>query len=312
MRISHDPARCFDPAPRAHGRPCRALLLLLLAGTSAPGMATGAGAPAAPPTASAAHVGVPAGAFAQPQQTIEYHFMLRLPALAEADLADSFQARVATPLAAVVGVGKPGRCTLGGYVDSRERALETHDLIVRVRGGQITVKARAPSPDRLLDLPTCSSRKYEVDYFGRPEYSISSEVGFDPGEFGMPLPTTAVDTLWRFVAGKCPALWERIRPVVGGPGGLQVPGVAHMYAARADLRRSGAAALKESSLTVWFFPPTGRSLVELSFTAYVKDRHEADRMHAKLGAALRAAGLLSADQSSKTQQYFAAYFGPDR
>ena len=267
--------------------------------------------PAARPRSTAAPAGAVALAarFAQPDQTVEYHFMIAVPAMSEGDLESSFRARVVEPLKPVADVGALGRSRLCRYVDSKDRGLWRHHLIVRVRDGQITVKARASSPEMLLDLQGCASGKYEMDYFGAPDYSISSDLAFGPGEFDMGSSRSAPGGLWELVGRKCPELWRQIRPTVRSSPGLEIPGTAHVYAAAAALKHPGAARLKEASVAVWFFPPTDRFLVELAFTGCVKDRAEVDRMYADLRARLRSAGLLRADQSSKTQQYFSAYFG---
>ena len=229
--------------------------------------------------------------------------------MSETDLGHSYQAAVVEPLKAIADAGALGKCTLGVYVDSRERGLEKHHLIVRVRAGQITIKARAASPTALLDLESCASRKYELDQFGTPEYSISSEVRLNAGEFDIRPPALTPARVWDSIEEKCPGVWKQLRSAVRSSGKMEIPGVAHMYSAQATLKHPTGARVKESGVAVWFLPPTDEFLVELAFTGFVKDRADMDRMYAELGARLRAAGLLRADQSSKTQQYFAAYFG---
>ena len=295
----------------------------VLAGAPSPGAASTPVPPTAAPEATTAPV--PTGLrgkaapvafdalgerFAQPDQTIEYHFMIRVAALSEADLGSAYQAGVVEPLKAVADVGALGRCKAGIYVDSKGRGLQQHNVIVRVRDGRITIKARAASPSALLDLASCASRKYEMDYFGTPDYSISSEFGFGADELDIRPPALTPARLWDLIGRKCPGVWQQLRPVVRSSGTVEIPGVAHTYGAAATLKHPAAAKVKEAGVAVWFFPPTDRFLVELSFTGFVKDRADMDRMYAELGAALRSAGLLRAEQSSKTEQYFDAYFGP--
>jgi hypothetical protein len=290
----------------------RALLLAValpaaIAGAS-PREAAAARAPAAPAPATA---GALAARFAQPDQTLEYHFMIRVPALAEADLSRTYQAGVVEPLKGVAELGPLGNWKPDVYVDSPGRDLRKHHLIVRVRRGRIAFKERAASPSALLDLEACTSRKYEMDWFGRPEYSISTEIAFDPAEFDATPPALTTAKLWDFVERKCPGMWRQVRPlVVRASQDLQVPGVAHMYGAQASLKIPAAAKVKEASVAVWFFPPTDRFLVELSFTGFVRDRAGLDSMYTELKGRLQATGLLQADQSSKTEQYFDAYLGP--
>lgn len=57
------------------------------------------------------------------------------------------------------------------------------DLILRVRDGQITLKARGPSAASVADLAKCDAKKYEIDYFDTPEYSVSSDIKFKKEEF---------------------------------------------------------------------------------------------------------------------------------
>ena len=268
-----------------------------------------AGACAHLPEAAPAASAVSDAPFAQLDQTIAYHFMIQVAALSEADLGSSFQARIVEPLEAVADVGALGNCKPCGYVDSKERGLWKHNLIVRVRDGQVTIKARAFSPALLLDLSSCASKKYEMDYFGAPEYSISSDIKFSSDECDIGLPMSATAPLWDCIKRECPDAWRQIRPAVTSSAGLRIPGVAHMYSAEATLNRANETKLKESSVAVWFFPPTDKFLVELAFTAFAKDRLGADSLYAQVGRTLREAGLLSADPASKTQQYFAAYFG---
>jgi hypothetical protein len=248
-----------------------------------------------------------AARFAQPDQTIEYHLMLRSEALVEPALMDSFSARIAAPLSDLAEVGPLGPCRLAGYVDSPDHRLARHHLIVRLRAGRITLKARASSPSHLLDLDACSTRKYELDRFGAPEYSISTEVECPPGEVEPAAGTATVARMWDVIARECPALWRTLQPFVAGDDGLCIPGIAHMYDAKVRLRVTGAERFPDAGLTVWFFPPTGRSLVELSFTARVRDRAEAQRVYEELHERLRATHRLDADRASKTRRYFAAY-----
>ncbi len=256
----------------------------------------------------AAAPGPVAERFAQPGQTVEYHFMIRVDSLSEAGLGGAYPARVVAPLAAVAELGPLGKWKPCIYVDSRQRDLKQHHLIVRVRKGRIDVKARAASPAALLDLGECTSRKYEMDYFGMPDYSITSEIECDTEELDVRHPTWPPSKLWGCIERHCPGLGKQLRATVPALEAAEIPGVAHMYGAPAVLHHTAGSRVKEASVAVWFFPPTDRFLVELSFTGYVKDRAEMDRMYADLSARLVAAGLLRADQSSKTEQYFQAYF----
>ncbi len=263
----------------------------------------------APATASPPASSGLAEQFARPDQTIEYHLMLRTPSMSEAALADSFAAWVAGPLKVVADVGPPGHCRLGRYVDSRARGLWAHHLVIRVRDGLLTAKVRSSSPVHLLDLAACSARKYEEDCFAALEYSISSDVRFAAGDWGDGESPGSVQQLWDLLARDCPGLWSQLRPLIAGTAGLEIPGAAHIYAAEATLHPAPAVTLVKAGVEVWFLPPTDRALAELSFTGYVKDRVVLDGLWREIRRELRAAHLLRADQSSKTEQYFAACFG---
>ncbi len=254
--------------------------------------------------------------FARPDQTVEYHFMIEVPGLKEGDLAKTFKSSIVERLAKFAKIGELKKPKPGIYVDSRESGLEKSNLIIRVRSGQITVKARAASPEGLLDLEKASSKKYEMDYFGIPEYSISSDIKFKDEEFDVRPSAWTIETLWAFIGKKSPRLYGQIEPVIKKAGKVEIPGTASMYSVDAELMHPAASRLKgaivESGLAVWFFPPTGKYLVELAFTGLVKYRSETDKIFEDLRSGLSGAGLLKADQSSKTRQYFNAYFGEKR
>jgi hypothetical protein len=235
--------------------------------------------------------------------------MIQVADLKEADLGKVYQTSVVDALKNVAEVGALGKPKPGIYVDSKEYGLEKSNLIVRVRDGQITLKARASLPDVLLDLENCSSKKYEMDYFGTPDYSISSDIKFNADEFDIKPPALTTAKLWEFIEKKCPAVWKQIQAPVKSAGNIEIPGIANMYSADAKLKHLSAAKVSAAGVAVWFFPPTDKSLVELAFTGSVKERADVDKMYAELQATLKGGGLLKADQSSKTQQYFAAYFG---
>jgi hypothetical protein len=278
--------------------------LSVLAGTAAPASSPSIVSPGG--ELRAVQADTLQAAFARPEQTIEYHFMLDLPLVPEDSLARQFAVRIAAPLRGVADVGPLGEGEACAYVDSRQRVLSRNNLIVRVRDRRVTVMARASATDRLLGLPACSARKYELDDFGVAEYSISSDLKFRHQDDVHPFAGDAA-RVWEWIARDCPELWERIRPVVADAGACEIRGIAHTYTADVTLRHADAARAQEASLTVWYFPPTGRALVELSFTGLVRDREALERMHRYLRAMLVAKSLLRADQASKTQQYFDAY-----
>jgi hypothetical protein len=90
---------------------------------------------------------------------------------------------------------------------------------------------------------------------------------------------------------------------------IEIPGVATMYSADIKLNHPLATKLKEAGLAVWFFPPTDKTLVEFAFAGYNCDREDLDKLYAEIMESVKKAGLLNAEQISKTRQYFRAYWG---
>ena len=246
--------------------------------------------------------------FARPDQTIEYHFMLQVPEVQEKEMEKIVQSKVIDPLKSIAEIGRLGKPRPGVYVDSRDYALDKAYLIVRVRQGQITIKSRAAAPESLIDLEDCGAKKYEMDYFAKPGYSISSDIKFKPEEFATTPPAFTVPGLWAFMEKKCPALFGQIQPYLKDAA-IEIPGVATMYGAEIEIKSPSAPKLKEGTLAVWFFPPTDKTLVEFAFTGYNRDRADLDKLYAEIMESVKRAGLLNAEQISKTRQYFRAYWG---
>lgn len=253
--------------------------------------------------------------FASPDQTIEYHFMVQINGLSEKNISAQFQSSIVEPLKNIVTIGALKKPKPGIYIDSRAYGLEKQNLIIRVRKGQITIKARASSPDALLDLQKGTSKKYEMDYFGVPEYSISTDIKFPEDEFDIQPSAWTPAKLWDFIEKKYPAIMKQIQPAVQATPDIEIPGVASMYSADIEIKHPLAQKLKEMDglaewgLAVWFFPPTDSYLVELAYTAKVKAKDVAEQLYFDLIQQLKSAGLYAPNQISKTQQYFAAYFG---
>jgi hypothetical protein len=247
--------------------------------------------------------------FARPDQTIEYHFMIEAPALTEAN-REQVLMTLSRALKPTVEIGTIQGPRDGAYIDSRSRVLEKSNLILRLRNGNITVKARSTNLSSIMDLEPCDSIKYEQDYFDAVGYSISSDVKFKSSEW-LPDPTKAtVAQTIAFMESKCPALAKQLESILKPLGAASAPGVAKMYSADAKLQHPLAVGLKETGISAWIFPGTTRSLVEVAWTGYVKDKTSLDQLYSDVRRQLGAAGLLSHDQNSKTEQYFAAFYGP--
>jgi hypothetical protein len=246
--------------------------------------------------------------FGQPKETIEYHFMLKVSDIREKDVEKTLQVSVVDPLKPLVEMERLGKPRSGIYIDSRNYVLDKSYLTVRVRQGQITVRSRGATPEILIDVGDCGSKKYEMDYFVKPYYSISSDIKFKPEEFATTPPALTIPGLWEFMEKKCPALFSQIQPYLKDAA-IEIPGVATMYSADIKLNHPLATKLKEAGLTVWFFPPTDQTLVEFAFTGYNRDREDLDKLYAEIMESVKKAGLLNAEQISKTRQYFRAYWG---
>lgn len=260
--------------------------------------------------------GHPAGAqtardsdFAKDNMKLEYHFMLNEGALTEKNMKEYLADKILAPLKPIADAGKISKPGKRFYVDSKDRLLEKKKLIIRVRDGKITAKARATAPTALLDLEKCSEKIYETDYFGKLEYSISSDIKFTKEEFDASPSKWTIPDLLGFMGKKCPALADQLRPVVKDGAGIEILGAATICDADVDLKHPLAKKVKDAGLAVWFFPPTNKALVELAFTGYVRDKATLDKLHADIEKFLKEAGLLKAEQISKTEQYFNAYLG---
>jgi hypothetical protein len=247
--------------------------------------------------------------FANPDQTIEYHFMIDAPALTEAN-RDQVLARLTQALKPFVDIGAIQGPKDGAYIDSRGRVLDKSNLILRLRGGNITVKARSTNVNAIIDLQPCDSIKYEQDYFDAVGYSISSDLKFKSADWLTDPTKATVAQTFAFMQSKCPALAAQLESALKPLGSLSAPGTAKMYSADAKLVHPLAVDLKETGFSAWLFPGTTQSLVEVAWTGYVKNKASMDVLYADMRKQLRAAGLLARDQNSKTEQYFAAFYGP--
>jgi hypothetical protein len=249
--------------------------------------------------------------FAQAEETLEYHFMLTVPAFTAAS-QNQAMADLVNQLRPVLQVGAITGPKAGAYIDTPDRALDKAQLILRLRPGQLTVKARSTSLNRLIDLEPCTGQKvkYERDFFEEAGYSISSEVKFKKEDW-LPDPTQAtVQQTMAFMQDKCPALLTQLEVYLKPIQAVAAPGSAQMFAADITLDHPLSAAFKESGFSFWVFPGTPHALAEIAWTGRAKDKAALDLLAQQVRAQLLQAGLLAKDQSSKTEQYFLAYFGP--
>jgi len=242
------------------------------------------------------------------KEGLEYHFLLsdvtNVPEKDWPKLTVQMLEQL-SPMFVIDPIPKPGS---GIYVDTEERILKSKNLILRVRAKDITLKARGPAADSVLDLKKCDQKKYEIDYFGVvPEYSISTYIDIKKGEFDTSLSSIATEKLLGFIEGKCPAVFEHLKPVAAK---LKIPGATSQYTFKGKLKKEHPLAdVLDIEFSIWFFPPTNRAIMELSYEGEAKDKAVLDKLQAETMEFLKKKGLLNADQSSKTESYFRAYFG---
>jgi hypothetical protein len=247
--------------------------------------------------------------FVKPDQTMEYHFTLKAPAFTEKDVEQTL-----TPLLEKLkAIGEVGKLSDkpkdGAYFDTRDRLLDRAHLIFRNRKGLVTIKSRSENIEDLVDLDTCGKPKYELDYFGDVGYTVSAEIRFEKEEWALDPVKASLGQTMDFLRKKCPSLYKQSEMMMKPLGSLSAPGVAKMWSAEFKPTHPLAGGLKESGISAWAFPPTDQTLVEVAWTGYQKDRAELDMLYYAVKEKLEKADLLAADQSSKTERYFQAYFG---
>ena len=246
--------------------------------------------------------------FASSEETLEYHFMLNVPAFTEEN-REQVVATLVEALKPIVQIGKLSGPKSAAYIDNPERVLDKEHLILRLRPGQLTVKARTTVLNQLIDLEPCQVIKYEKDYFEEPGFSISSEYKFKKDEWlDDPTKATVKQTL-EFMQAKCPALAKQMETYLKPIESLSAPGTANMYSAEIKLDHPLSASFKESGFSLWSFTGSRHTLGEIAWTGLVKDKAALEQLYQEMREKLSKAGLLANNQSSKTEQYFFAYYG---
>ena len=246
--------------------------------------------------------------FDKVDQTLEYHYTLKAPSFTDKDI-DTVLAPLLESLKGIGEVGKLEKPKEGAYLDTRDRLLDRAHLIVRLRKGLFTIKARSTNIDELIDLDICEKPKYEQDYFGEVGYTISAEIRYEKDEWlADPTKATMGQSL-EFLKKRCPPLHKQLEVILKPLSSLTAPGVAKMWSAEFKPNHPLADGLKESGISAWSFPGTGQTLVEVAWTGYMKDRVQLDMLYYAVKEKLQKADLLAVDQSSKTERYFQAYYG---
>lgn len=235
---------------------------------------------------------------------LEYHFLLNDSVnVSEASLP-ALPAQLIEQLAPMFIVKAEGEHDVGMYVDTPDRLLQQQNLILRVKQGKITLKARGAAPDSVLDLEKCDKKKYEIDYSGQADYSISSDLKFKDDEFDIAFTTITPQKLYAFIQTRCPAMYAHLAPLLNDAR-VKIPGVASQYEFEACLPADHPAAKKaEVTLTIWFMAPKDEIVVELAYSGAAADKDALDALQTETVEFLKSKGLLRTEQKSKTQLYF--------
>ena len=171
--------------------------------------------------------------------------MLKAAAVTE-DNRDQVLAGLNRALKPIGEIGKLEGPKESVYQDTRERVLDKAHLILRVRSGLLTVKARSTSLEDLIDLKPCETIKYEEDYLKEVGYSISSELKLKKEDWIADPSKASVQHVQALFQKKCPALAKQLEKLLNPIGSLTAPGVAKMYAAEFKLNHPPAERFKES------------------------------------------------------------------
>lgn len=244
---------------------------------------------------------------------LEHHFLLDVPvALGESDMKN-LPAQIQEMLAPMYildsSFKSEGR-SWGMYVDTKDRRLRKNNMILRVRPGRITIKARGDAPTAVSDVAKCQGKKYEVDTFDRDVYSISSDIKFSSNVFNPTWQTITLQKLSGFIKSTCPSVFHHVKSILEDKLTV-IPGVTSQYAFNIRLKDPKKAKLLEYvDFDIWFFPPTNRMVVELSYTGKNQNRTQLLALQKETRAFLQKRGLLHKTQISKTEAYFRAFFTP--
>jgi len=199
------------------------------------------------------------------------------------------------------------------YIDTPDRKLRAKNLILRLRTGQLTVKVRGASPEAVADLPECtyqkSKKKYEVDYFSTPRYSISSSITFTPEKLDIAINRITPAKVGAFLEGACPELYSRVKDVLTNPA-VVIPGTSNQYRFKMKLAEGYPLADNrelKAVLSIWYFTNTTQTFFELSFTGPSTKRRELEQLQEQTFKFLKERALLSSNQLSKTETFFKEY-----
>ena len=240
---------------------------------------------------------------------LEYHFLLNDTINVSEEYMPTLPAQIIEQLAPMYIIEPEGKHNTKMYVDTKDRMLDKLNLILRVKKGKVTIKARGTSANAVLDVPKCDKKKYEIDYFGSPAYSISTDIKFKKEEFDIDFVDITPKKLYTFVQQECPAAYKYIEPITDNLR-VRIPGVASEYEFTGHLYADHPLAAKlEVDFTIWFLPPTDETVLELAYTGDATDKEALDQLQTETIEFLKNRGLFNPKQISKTQYYFHTFFG---
>ena len=244
---------------------------------------------------------------------IEYHFVLNDLTHIDEQYMPMMPDQVVEKLAPMFVIDPKGKMKNGMYIDTPDRKLKQKNLILRVKKGKLTVKARGATPENIMDLPKCerkkSSKKYELDYFGKPGYSISSSIRFVPEDLDIANNKITPVKVAAFLEGACSPLYAVVKDVLADPA-VVIPGTTNQYKFKVKLGQENPLASNEDfevDLAIWYFPTTVRTVFELSFTGPASEQAQLEKLQKQTFTFLKERGLLSKNQISKTQTFFNVY-----
>jgi len=244
---------------------------------------------------------------------IEYHFVLNDLTNIDEQYMPVMPDQVVEKLAPMFVVAPQGKMKNGMYIDTLDRKLKQKNLILRVKKGKLTVKSRGPVPEAIADIPKCerekSSKEYELDYFGKPGYSIASSIKFSPEELDIANNKITPAKVRAFLQTACSPLYEQVKDVLSDPA-VVIPGTSNQYKFKVKLGKGYPLADNEElevDLAIWYFPTTTETVFELSYTGPASERPQLEKLQDQTFAFLKVRGMLSNKQISKTQTFFNVY-----
>jgi hypothetical protein len=244
---------------------------------------------------------------------IEYHFVLNDLTNINEEYMPVMPDQVVEKMAPMFVVDPNGKMKNGMYIDTPDRKLKQKKLILRVKKGKLTVKSRGSAPEAIADIPKCdrekSSKEYELDYFGKPGYSIASSIKFTPEELDIANNTITPAKVGAFLQTACVPLYEQVKDVLADPAVI-IPGTSNQYKFKVKLGKGYPLAENEElevDLAIWYFPTTTETVFELSFTGPASERAQLEQLQDQTFAFIKERGLLSTNQISKTETFFSVY-----